>query len=134
MSLTNQKAISRKDSDKFKLINDDSNLLDDLQAFTKPLENTSQKSYQVPESPVKLATNGNSLEKKSSSNLNSINSVSPSTVTSVTAISDDDLSTASNLSNSSVSKLINELNLMKEKEKSYLEKISCLDEENQKFK
>ena len=134
MSLTNQKAISRKDSDKLKLVNDDSSLLDDLQAFAKPPGSTSQKSYKTPESPVKIATNNNSLEKKSSSNLNSINSVSPSTVTSVTAISDDDLSTASNLSNSSVSKLINELNLMKEKEKSYLEKISCLDEENQKFK
>jgi hypothetical protein len=134
MSLTNQKSISRKDSDKFKLIGDDSNLLDDLQIFAKPLGNSSQKTYKAPESPVKIATNSNSLEKKSSSNMNSISSVSPSTVTSVTAISDDDLSTASNMSNSSVSKLINELNLMKEKEKSYLERISCLDEENQKFK
>lgn len=107
-------------------------MLDDIQIFAKINANIS-KVAKAPPSLTQI------IDKKSTSSVpnvaKSIASPSPSTVTSVTAISDDDISTTSNSSsNQSMSKLINELNAMKEKEKSYLEKMTTLEEENEKFK
>lgn len=68
-----------------------------------------------------------------------------STVTSVTAISDDDATTSSIISSradvtmagnvaANQTKLMNELNAMKEKEKAYMSRIKVLEEDNEKFK
>ena len=72
-------------------------------------------------------------------------SPSHSTVTSVTAISDDDATTSSIISSRAdvtmagnvtvnQTKLLNELNAMKEKEKTLLGRIKMLEEDNEKFK
>ena len=89
-------------------------MLDDIQIFAKINANIS-KVGKAPPSLTQI------IDKKSTSTIpnvaKSIASPSPSTVTSVTAISDDDISTTSNSSsNQSMSKLINELNAIKEKE------------------
>lgn len=136
LSISNQRnQHDTHEADSFKLLSDDS-MLDDMQLFNKQAlnrnqPNTMQKS-RVP--PIKIFN-----DKKGAilhSAMASLASPTPSsTVTSVTAISDDDLSVSSNFSSQqSMSKLLNELNSMKEKERGYLEQIRSLDEENKKFR
>ncbi|CAF0941569.1 unnamed protein product [Brachionus calyciflorus] len=102
-------------NDSFKLLTDDS-MLDDIQLFNKQGGNANSVNI----NRTKIQTQ-KTFEKKSNS--------LTSSVTSVTGISDDESSL-----NPSMSKLIAELNAMKEKEKSYQEQIRSLDEENKKFR
>lgn len=109
-------------------------MLDDIHIFNKQAvanKNAALTNGVKPKvAPIKIMQ-----DKKATSLISSIASPTPSTATSVTAISDDDLSSSSTFSsNQSISKLMNELNAMKEREKGYLEQIRSLDEENKKFR
>lgn len=101
-------------NESFKLLADDS-MLDDINFLTKQNANNSVNGIRPKIQQTK------SFEKKSNS--------LTSSVTSVTGLSDDDTSL-----NPSMAKLVTELNSMKEKEKSYLDQIRTLDEENKKFR
>jgi hypothetical protein len=122
------------------------------QSNTKSASTTNTNSYNENLNKMtKESANAKALfEKKSSQKLPPSNTVSNSktnnlssdpksltaTTTSLTTISDDDLSTSSmsTAAQPSLAKLTAELNLLKEKEKSHIEKISSLEDENEKFK
>lgn len=108
-----RKTNANETAESFKLLTDES-MLDDVHLLNKSNANNSVNS----KSKVQMTK---SVEKK----CNSLTS----SVTSVTGLSDDDTSL-----NPSMSKLIAELNSAREREKSYLEQIRSLNEENKKFR
>jgi hypothetical protein len=145
-------------NENYKLLSDDS-ILDEIQLYnkqqssTKSATTTNTNSYNENLNKIaKESANAKALlEKKSSSQklsnsstasnskINNLSSDSKSltaTTTSLTTVSDEDLSISSmpTAMQPSMAKLMNELNTFKEKEKAYLEQISSLEDENEKFK
>ena len=141
---------SSSSNDGLKLLTDDS-ILDDLQILSKNnITSTFSNKSNVPalnsHRPKSTLSNNrpNMVEKRASNQtpqqfIQGQQGFLPSppassNVTSVTAISDDDSSASSSSNNPSITKLMNELNAMKEKERSHLDQIQSLEEENNKFK